>query len=248
MNDKNAILLDKLVRRSTMLYVPFDSSAQMFDEKIRQYVNPPFQLFYNYRFPENLSPRDFEYQVQRLCYILGVEYRRQITDTKNYYKDITHLGMDNAINDLDDALVKQITSWCDREIQDTEQILGHLDDDGRVALADWIDVQKKNAHDIACDNVTRLKDLNPLLKCVRVDMTNDLLILDFLMGVNYGFAPEDIDYFLNTPMDQRNRDAHIFDPMGFYPGYMIRPDRAEKIVGAVLSARDAMNKTKDDEK
>lgn len=232
------IAFDKLVRNATLLGMPFDSSAQKFDAQIRAIVPPPVQLYHDYKFPGNRTARDFEYMVQKWVYVLLFDYRREITDTKNYYADLVKKSMDRAAKlGASSQFLDEVANHYFHLSERAEQALAPFDAPKRLDLANAIQAEEGYARTQAIQAVTELKQLNPKLEQVRVDFTKDVNILDFLQGVNYGFAPEDIDYFLNTPMDVRNQDSRIFEKIGIQPEYLVRPDRAEKIVNAIIMAR-----------
>ncbi|MBD5389344.1 hypothetical protein HDR63_03775 [bacterium] len=242
MNFKQLNIFDKLLFKDTMLQFPFNSSAMDFEDQIRPYVTPPVQLYHEYMLPNKKTPQEYEYLVQKLVYLLLIFDPQELTDTTNFYVKISEDVLTDAVKmGASDERLAQITNHYVREIEKVEKILAPLDAAARQDLVDQIESRLPDARAMAVDQVKQLKRLNPQLERVRVDMTRDLSIADFLQGVNYGFAPEEIDYFLNTKMEDRNREIdesyRKLAELGLEPTYIVRPDRAQKIVDAVTRAR-----------
>ncbi len=89
--------------------------------------------------------------------------------------------------------------------------------------------------------IKKIQKLNPELQTQKVKTNNQI---DFLDGVNFGFPPEDIYYFLNQSgqdIETRNKnldtlskqDAALTKMIGKSPDWIISPRRMSKLVKSV---------------
>lgn len=242
MNAKQQRAFDNLSRH---IYGPmwtFDSSAKILEDKLSALgIASPVRLYYEYRFPDNQDAEQFEHTMQRFEFVIGFN-PQQILNTSEYYRAMPS-------GNISDKLVADIMDYNDELCKICEQDCADLTDIERKELADnIIGLKEQTWHDIDA-TVSWIKAHNPELESVRVDMKNDTMLLMFLSGVNYGYAPADIDYFINTDtdtkfsaVDKTYAQLGLFD---LYPNYIIRPDRAQKILDAVLMARGAKPKDKE---
>lgn len=244
MNFKQSVAFDKLLRRNTMLRFPFDSSAQKFENDLMRICPLPIKLYHQYKFPNNQSQEQFEYLVQGIAFIFMIFNPRQITDTKAFYQGTAEQAI-KGMKELGYTSEKDFQNVRNKHQNESdvcEQILKNLTTDERSGLLEFI--EKRKSPDAWAEVVTLvswLKENNPELKSVRLNTTDVQSVIDFLQGVNYGYAPEELDYFLNTDMDTRNNQNtevySLLESVGVRPEYIVRPDRAQKIKDAVMMAR-----------
>ena len=125
-----------------------------------------------------------------------------------------------AVHDMMNNLVKECTE--------------SLTDDERQDLLDKIRASGDAAIRHLQQEVDVVKNLNPELSDISFNST---IILSFLLGVDYGYAPEDIDYFINTCMDEQIAQTQEYydylEKLDLRPGHMVRPDRLKKVVDVV---------------
>lgn len=252
MNFKQNVAFDKLLRRNTMLRFPFDSSAQKFENDLKRICPLPVKLYYQYKFPNNLSPQQFEYLVQGIAFVFIKFNPRQITDTDAYYQEVAERAISDskAIGYTSETVFQNTRARYLNEAKVSHDIVKDLTTDERVGLLRFIEKCKTSdawAEVVAL--VSWLKENNPELKSVRLNTTDVQAVLDFLQGVNYGYAPEELDYFLNTDMNTRNNQIKeiysLLESVGVRPEYIVRPDRAQKIQNAVMMARAAKQQCKE---
>lgn len=233
-----------LVNRCTMLQFGYDSSSQQMEEKLRNYgVVPPVKLYYEYKYPNAKTGAEYEKFISRLSYILWIYSREHVTKPEEFFKQ----EFEDTVNFYQAATgeyERNMAQRCMRAMQDIEKYLFTLTESERNALADRIEHDKSLAYETAKNQVAELKRLNPELQSVRVG--EGLSIMEFMDGVAYGFAPQEIDYFINTDMEQRNADAKpyndILDKFNLVPWYFVRPDRLKKIVDVVQAHMIQTNK------
>lgn len=231
MNIAQRNAFDTLMRHTTMLRMEFDSSAEFLERQIRERgIVPPIKLFYEYKYPDNLTPQQYEVFVQRLVFILLVYVPEMINDNVGY--NLRYFQ--KSISKLDNAqLIDQVRSGVARDIRECYGALSKLTDAERAQMIDAFAYDTPRARELARKNINMIKLLNPQLADVRVNMDDDFNMLDFLQGATYGFAPEEIDYFLNTTMEERNAVPDPLENSGLNVWYKLRPDRAQKIADAV---------------
>lgn len=83
--------------------------------------------------------------------------------------------------------------------------------------------------------IADVKRLNPELAHIRTDgkRSNVMgVVPDFIRGVAYGFAPEDIDYCLNAPKDEWDEFQEIYKKVLCFYGHVPAPARFEALAVA----------------
>lgn len=248
MNDRQQRVFDALVKDVTILRFGFDSSSQQMEDMLYKAKVPlPVKLYYKYKLPDNVSPQTFEWTVQRAVYVLSKFHEDHILNVTKYYLDsfISFIDL-HGYNDYTVEVGRQRFADGAKTITTQLEQLNHAE---RQELANTISESKKSYFVYIQQLVDWLKKVNPELQPVRVNTDDVDSMSDFLQGVVYGFAPEDIDYFLNTDMRVRNAEtdkiyAHL-EKMKMCPTYIIRPDRAQKILDSVLMTRVAMSKDRE---
>lgn len=248
MNDRQQRVFDALVKDVTMLRFEFDSSSQQMEDMLRKAKVPlSVKLHYKYKLPDNVSPQTFEWTVQSAEYVLLRFREDHILNVTKYYMDsfIDFIDLHGYNKDTVEIGRQRFADGAKVVATQLEQ-LNHAE---RQELANTITESKKSYFVYMQQLVDWLKKANPELRPVRVNTDNAASMSDFLQGVVYGFAPEDIDYFLNTDMNVRNAEIDEINArlqeMGMCPTYVIRPDRAQKILDSVLMTRVAMSKDKE---
>ncbi len=255
MNMKQRDAFDVLVKYSTLLSFPFDSSSQMMEDALKKIgVVSSVKLYYEYKYPHGYDARWYEQIVQRYWYVLATNFEKQILDTEKYYSDLYDRSIltDIPIDDInkkqyDDFLAKMMAR-CKREYAAVKECLSGFSDDEKHELINHIKSLEPKYADDLIRGVELMKTLNPELKSVRVNLENIYRVLDFHQGATYGFAPEDLDYFLNADIETRNKETEKIyaqlESFGVRPSYFIRPDRVQKILDTVLLACN-IQKTKE---
>lgn len=251
MNDKQKTALNKLLLINTLTWFQFDSSAQKFEDALKKLCSVPVKLYYNYKFPNNQSPEQFEYLVQGLVYFFKLFKPRQITDTDVYYREIAEQAVKNSKHNgyTSEKFFQSVRGRYSYIGTQTQKNLEKLNAVERTGIVEYIENHKANSWGEVVNLVSWLKDNNPELKSVRVNTADVVSVIDFLQGVNYGYAPEELDYFLNTDENTRNRECgemySQLETLGVRPEYMVRPDRLRKILDAVMMARAVAQKGKE---
>lgn len=251
MNANQQCAFDNLSRH---IYGPgwkFFSSAKILQDKLSALgVASPVRLYYEYRFPDNQSAEQFEQNLQKIEFVVGFN-PQQILNTSEYYQQGLKKAMEYMATsgDASDGLVSGVKDYNDELCKICEQDCAELTSVERKELADYIiNLKEQTWHNVAAMALW-LKQNNHELESVRVDTTNNTMLLIFLSGVNYGYAPADIDYFINTDINTKISETDkIYTQLGLfdlYPNYIIRPDRAQKILDAVVMARNTNPKDKE---
>ena len=242
MNEKQKRVFDNLLGHDPMMMRPFDSSAQILQEKLQAMgITPPVKLYYEYQLPDNQTPEQFERFVQKMLFIDAFQ-SQQILDTAAYYlgsqkRALDYLGESGKTSAQE---IQPVIDYNMQLCQTCQDDCAALSPAERKELADYI----TGMQDTVCRDmramVKWMKEHNPELKSVRVDGMNMISVWDFINGIVYGFAPEEIDYFLNTDGNTRNKETdelyRRLESFGIKPGYFIRPDRAQKILDCVVNA------------
>lgn len=110
-----------------------------------------------------------------------------------------------------------------------------LNNDEKEIIEKHVILEQPRYEDLLKAEVIKIKQLNPELMYINTD---DGIYdkLQFLEGVNYGFAPEDIEYFLKRLMTDEliNQDklnnAELDKHLGFSPGYILSPENMDIVL------------------
>lgn len=236
MNDKQQRVFDNLVLHE---YgdMPFNSAAQDLEEHLHILgITPPVKLYYQYRLPENQTPQQFEKILQRLMFICNFE-PQEILNTSEYYQELAQCIPEKNIK----YCFEQMRKTCEKDCAEL------TDDEKKDFVQHVLELQELACMDI-CTVAQIIQESNPELKSVRVNMDDVNLVIAFVEGVVYGYAPDDIDYFLNTDIKTRSIEKDKwyakFESLGvgIYLNYILRPDREQKILDAVIQAHGSAPK------
>ena len=124
--------------------------------------------------------------------------------------------------------------------------LDNLTESERKELNDYILQQKLIHANMLSDVVLELVNLNPELRSVDIKPSK---IIDFLKGAAYGFATEEIDYFINEYKGETDESAaftrNMNNLLGFEPGYILSPKHREIILSAAQANHVARSRQND---
>ena len=87
--------------------------------------------------------------------------------------------------------------------------------------------------------LVNIKRLNPILRDIK--MMNAFDRIDFVKGVSRGFAPEDIDFFINGNESSEAFDKKLMGSLGFSAGFAISPNHQQEIMDAILAKKSGRN-------
>lgn len=242
MNEKQQRAFDDLARHIYGPLYTFDLSAKILEDKLCALgVSLPVRLYYEYRFPDNKNAEQFEHVIQKLELVSGFN-SQQILNTSEYYQQESQKTKSRMqATGESEKLIGDVMDYIDQICKTCEQDCAGLTDAERTELVDYIVNMGSNVLHEMHVLASWLQQNNPELQSVRFDMTKYADLLMFLHGVNYGYAPADIDYFINTDMNTKISDTdeiyRQLESIDLYPNYIIRPDRAQKILDAALTAR-----------
>lgn len=192
----------------------------------------PVPVFCEYKYPDGQSAAEYERLVCKFSYLVNFQ-PEQITNLKSWF--FSH-GPGRFMYPMNDEELK-----ADPTFQIYNNAIANLDDATRQKLAQYISDKVAGLVQNVTRQVADMRKLNPQL--ANVYISNDVRdMIEFLFGCAYLFHYEDIEYFINTPMGKRNADKKRFEKSGVSFNSIFRPDRAQKIVDAVLAVRNKETK------
>ena len=212
MNEKLKKVLRDLMITWTHLRYGYSSSAKEFSDKLsKKGIVLPIKLFYEYKLPNDISPKDYEIIVQEI----------------NFYT----MYFKGELNDPD------ILKFYDPQLSDSEKEI----------LESYI-LQRQGEYDKKLElAVAQVRLLNPELNHIKIDKKISGKLC-FLEGVNYGFAPEEIEYFLNRKLtnellEQENKEFNELEKLlGFVPEYVLDPKHMQIILTAARTYNKKIHK------
>ena len=224
---------DYLVRSYAHDLDGWDSSAERLEKKLKKRgVKLPCKLYCEYNFPGNQKNFEFDKTTSVIRAFISV-YENYLKMVQNVpqKKDLKHSAERPAITDL-----CAFFGFCIcLALSDTKDILSLFNQTYMLC--------KIQLYEIA----EQIWQLNPELQHIK-----DYRNLDFVNGAIYGFAPEEIDFFVKLQERRKNRiwdyerlgkDEQVnhvkenWRKIAFFtlehPGYFLSPETADKIVHAI---------------
>lgn len=206
----------------------WNSSAQDLERAISKYITVPVKLFHEYKYPGNVTAPQYEETLHRMMALIPADI---FTDYNEYYdKKIADV---DTWSDFSQAQKNDTKAYMADRRDRVAKILSGMTSDELAALFEYATKHLGTAAQTILQHVDEIKKLNPELSAVNSDRHADW----FLLGAAYGYAPEEIDYFCNTHMDERNKalsaDEAFLNQLGIQAGYKLRPDRMKKITDAL---------------
>ncbi len=208
LSEKIQDALKMLIVVTSQLQYGYSSSSKDLDEKLKKAgIIPPVKLYYDYKLPNNMSPEDYEAEVDELVF---------------YY----------VFDENSDAEM-------------FEKYTEALNGDEKAELLSFIKKRQENNDNLIVLEAAKVKALNPeLRKIVTTVKRGDKVLeiwpkLSLLSGAAYGFAPEDIKYFINRPYPTpeqvkiENAEYDEFEKLtGIRPTYVLSPEHYNAIMAA----------------
>lgn len=227
------VVHDYHVKRYSEYLDDWNSSAQELEMNLRKRgLEPPCQLYYEYKFPDNQKNFEFDESTNL--------WRVFIAAYVNFFKSFTR-----------DNMKTYLMNWVDSpDISDLSAFFGFCI---CLALSDIKDIQscfeKTYASCVKQMEFTakQIWQLNPELQFIK-DYNN----IDFVNGAIYGFAPKEIDFFIKLQQRRKTRPLnyelqgkdeevnHVHEngrKITFFTlehtGYLLAPETGDKIVKAI---------------
>ena len=175
-NAESVVSRKKILREWSAIEYEFNPLSALGDEqRYAQYgIKLPFKIYYQYKMPFGL---DSSYDL--LFWLKFGDKRFELPATEEEWAEVNRINI-NDMREYDKKLVEFYRTVSYEQFS---------------ALVDWA---KQLSPD---DMIAEIKRLNPELANVKTDSKTSAVsnpLTDFIQGVAYGFAPEDIDLCLNS--------------------------------------------------
>lgn len=234
LSQKEQSLLQKLILDEMRLYLGYCSSAKNYEDFLAQRgISLPIKLFYEYKYPDNMTPAQYETRINSLLFYIAFD-EKQITHPVEYVKQmIAEFERDKDLVPMDEQTKQQA-------IQYRVDLVKDMSEAEKQNITAYILGNKENAWQHAVNDVQLAKALNPQLRDIQVNLNSKESIFTFLGGFSSGYAPMDIEYFMAaqsdiTKMEKEQRQAEFEQMLGesSSPQYRIRPDRIDIILNEI---------------
>lgn len=236
LSDKQSALLDWLVT----CYIVYDGLRHPDDFLRTDYFSPaydfesglnsigvklPIKLYHEYNVPGGGKiGRGYLRRVQRLLCLISLN-KEYIRNPELFATDLVSQLYRIYGDELGDIKKQQFYENVHKpDMPDAGQL-----HDLENALPD---VQEYVYKEMVAD-VEHLKQINPGLQNINVDVDKINKVAEFLTDVALGWAPEETDYFLNGKIERAKSDYEYLYNAGVRGVVTLRPDRSTQIVTAV---------------
>ena len=217
-------------------YERWDSSAKKLERKLKKRGITDFpKLYYEYKFPggaKNFQVNKKEYFALCFCNLFELYSKREIwgnkkTMLKNFLEDISPFAVMNLLAFFNFCICLAIS--------DVQEIKDSFEQTSREC--------KKQVEQLAF----LIWQLNPELQCIE-----DYKNVWFVNGAIYGFAPKEIEFFIQLSRRRETRDMsyersgkdeevnHCINNLhkiakftGDWPGYFLAPETSDEILTAI---------------
>ena len=224
-NDASAEALFKTFRRTIARIAEKNEifSALEQEKKYAAYgIKLPFKIYYRYNLPENMEPLELLWTAEEM------KFSAQIPDIKQLYIKL------NETNDSGDSTYKEqlefIESFSPEQIQ---QINKYISDN----------LPKYSEKTL----IAEIKKLNPELAHIETKVSAICPIhpeIDFIRGVVWGFAPEDIEFVLSHTHEEMQQIAQDPRRQALHHGHFPAPSRLDAILAAEQQIQQIENARK----
>lgn len=246
MNKKLELIFKTLVYNTVVPGGKWSSSAKNYqDFLLRHGIKLSFQLFHQYRYPDNMSPQKFEEQVQSLFFVLTVDSKR--IEKPQEYAEMMISETDKISKNNPD--IQPLTETEKSEIMHKmcDPIKG-LSDSDKEQLVGYIKQKAKTAVTQIVDLFYKVADLNPELMDINLDNASLNDLIEILNGVSYGYAPIDIKYYIENKgnleqIRKKQRKDEFIKLLGSEPHIFIHPDRIKIMLDEIKKQKMLQNNT-----
>lgn len=235
LNERERLLLQQLIVKSMYLGREYRSSAKNYEDFLHKTgVSLPFKLFYEYKYHNNMTPAQYETYITSLLFYISFD-KLQILQPEEYVKQlIENLAQDEpCLPPMNEETKAQV-------LKHHVDLVKDMSDSEKQHITSYICDNREYAQQKLITDVQEIKKLNPELREIKLNL-NSIESVIFLSGVISGYAPEDIEYFIQIQSELKNidfsnqRQEEFEQILGKHksPQFRIRPDRIDIILNEI---------------
>lgn len=246
MNKKLELILKTLVYTTVVPGGKWSSSAKNYQDFLQSRgIKLPFQLFYQYKYPDNMTPQKFEEVL--LTSVFALQFNPMRIENPRAYAESIISDADKFVKSHPDVQPLSETEKSDIMHKMCDPVK-NLSDSDKVQLIDYIKQKSKTAVTQIADLFYKVADLNPELMDINLANASLNDLFEILDGVSYGYAPVDIKYYIENKgnleqIRKAQRRDEFVKLIGSEPHIFIHPDRIQIMLDEIKKQKMMQHNT-----